>query len=129
MISFQLTFTVSKNCYGRELLDRVHNSLKSLRVVHGKVGKHFAVETDVLLGETAHKLGVGDSVLAGGGVDTLDPQGAEFSLLGATVAVSVGETFLIGVLRNRPNIFPGQEVTAGSLENLLAACPGGNRIN
>ena len=81
------------------------------------------VEADVLLRETAHELGVGEAVLAGGGVDALDPQGAEFALLSFSVTVSVGETFFVGVLRNRPNVLPGQEVAASLGKDLLAACP------
>ena len=65
-------------------------------------------------------------MLAGGGIDTLDPQGAEFAFLGLSVAVCIGETFLVSVLCNCPDILAGEEITAGSGENLLAACPGGN---
>ena len=115
MISFQLT--------GQKLLYRVDNCLKSLRIVHSKVCENFAVEADVLLGETSHQLGVSEAVLTGGGVDTLNPQGAEFALLGLAVTVGVGETFFVGVLCNCPDILAGQEVAAGSGENLLAACP------
>ena len=49
-------------------------------------------------------------MLAGGGVDTLDPQGAEFALLGLAVAIGVGETFLVGVLCNCPDILAGRKL-------------------
>ena len=45
------------------------------------------------------------------------------ALLGLAVTVSIGQTFLVGVLGYGPNVLPGEEVTAGSLENLLAASP------
>ena len=106
------------------LLYRVDNDLECLRVVHSEIGEDLAVQTDVLLAELAHELGVRHSVLAGGSVDTLDPKGAEIALLGPTVTISVGETFLVGVFGYGPNILPGEEVTAGSLENLLAARSG-----
>ena len=115
MISFQLTAT--------KLLYRFYDSLKSLRIVHSKVGQDFAVEADVLLGKASHKLGIGETVLAGGSVDTLDPQGTELTLLGPAVAVGVGETFFVGVLGDCPHVLAGQEVAAGSGKNLLAACP------
>ena len=102
------------------------DSFERLGVVHGEVGKHLAVETDVFLRELAHELGIGDAVLTASGVDTLDPKSAEVALLGLTVTVCVGETFLVGVLRNRPNILSRQEVATGSLEDLLAARPGGD---
>ena len=109
----------------QELLDGIDDSLKSLRVVHGEVSKNLAVETDILLRELAHELGVGDTVLTGGGVDPLDPEGAEVALLGLAVTVGVGQTFLVGVLSYGPDILSGEEITAGSLKNLLAASPGG----
>ena len=116
MNSFQLT-TV------RYLLDGFDNSAERLGVVHGEVGQHFAVETDVLLGQTAHELGIGETILADGGVDTLYPEGTEFTLLGFAVTISVGKSFLVGVLCNCPDILAGQEVAASLAENLLAACP------
>ena len=108
------------------LFYRVDDSLESGGIVHREVGEDFAVETDVLLGEAAHELGISEAVLTCGSVDTLDPEGAELSLLGLAVTVSIGETFLVGVLCYRPNVLPGKEITAGSLKNLLAACPRGN---
>ena len=104
----------------------VDDRLESLRIIHGKVCQHFTVEADVLLGKFTHKLRIRDAVLACGGVDSLDPKSAEVALLVPAVTVSVGETFLVGVLRNRPNIPSRQEVTTGSFEDLLAARPGGD---
>ena len=108
------------------LFYRVYDSLESGGIVHREVSENLAVQADVLLGETTHELGIGEAVLTCGSVDTLDPEGAELSLLGFTVTVSIGETFLIGVLCYRPNIPAGQEIAASLLENLLAARPGGD---
>ena len=115
MISFKLM--------AAGLLYRVDDSLECLRIIHGEVCQYLAVQADILLCDAAHELGIGKSVLTCGSDDTLDPEGTEFSLLGFSVTVCISETFFIGVLRNRPDISPGKEVTAGSLENLLAACP------
>jgi len=109
-----------------KLLYRVDDSLECLRIIHGKVRQHLTVETDVLLGEFTHKLRIRETVLTCGGVDSLDPKRAEIALLGTAVTVCVGETFLVGVLRNRPNIPSRQEVATGSFEDLLAARPGGD---
>ncbi len=109
----------------QELLDGIDDSLKSLRVVHGEVSKNLAVETDILLRELAHELGIGNTVLTSGGVDSLDPEGAEVALLGLAVTVGVSQTFLVSVLCYGPDILSGEEITAGSLENLLAASPRG----
>ena len=97
------------------------NSLECLRIIHGEVGEHLTVQADVILGEESHKLGVGYTVLTGGGIDPLDPKCAEIALLSFPVTVCIGETFFVGVLCNRPNILPAEEVTAGSFQNLLAA--------
>ena len=104
----------------------IDDSLECLRIIHGKVCQHFTVQSDVLLGKFTHKLRIRETVLTCGGVDSLDPKGAEVALLGPAVTVCVGETFLIGVLRNRPNVLSRQEVATGSLEDLLAARPGGD---
>ena len=109
-----------------KLFYRIDDSLKCLRVIHGKVCQHFAVETDVLLGKFTHKLRVRQTVLTCGSVDSLDPKSAEIALLVPAVTVCVSETFLIGVLRNRPNVLSRQEVATGFLEDLLAARPGGD---
>ena len=105
------------------LFNRIDDCFERLRVVHGEAGENLAVETDVLLGELAHELRVGDAVLTGSGIDSLDPESAECTLLGLTVTIGVGETFLVGVLRYGPDILSGEEITAGSLKNLLAASP------
>ena len=106
-----------------QLFYGVDDRLERLWIIHGKVRKNLTVQADILLGELAHELGIGHAVLAGGGVDTLDPESPEFALLGLAVTVGIGQTFLIGVLRYRPNVLPGKEITAGPFENLLAACP------
>jgi len=110
-------------------LNRLDDRFERLRIVHREVGEDLAVQADVLGVQLTHELGVGQTVLTRGSVDTLDPEGAEVALLGLAVTVSIGQTFLVGVLGYGPNILPGEEVTAGSLKNLLAACAGCDRIN
>ena len=109
----------------QDLFDGIDDSLKRLGVVHGEVSKNLAVETDVLLRELAHELGISDTVLTGGGVDSLDPKGTEITLLGLAVTVGVSQTFLVSVLGYGPDISSGEEISAGSLEKLLAASPRG----
>ena len=109
----------------QDLFDGIDDSLKRLGVVHGEVSENLAVETDVLLRELAHELGISDTVLTGGGVDSLDPKGTEITLLGLAVTVGVSQTFLVSVLRYGPDISSGEEISAGSLKNLLAASPRG----
>ena len=108
------------------LLHLVHDGLEGIVVVHGEVGEGLAVDGDACLVDGTHQLAVRHAFHAGSGVDTLNPESAEIALLGPSVTVSVGKTFLIGVLCNGPDVLSGEEITAGSLENLLAARPGGD---
>src|SRR5918998_4649362 len=62
---------------------------KGLGVAHGYVGQNLAVDLDAGLLEAVHELAVGESLLAGGGVDAHDPKAAEVALLVATVPVGV----------------------------------------
>ena len=98
-------------------------------MVHGEVGKHLAVEFDVVLVKFAHKDGVRNTVDAATGVDTVDPQRAELALLVLTVTVSVGLAFLPFVLGNGPYVFTSAPITLGAVEDFLSACPGGNCID
>ena len=86
--------------------NRLQNSFESLRIIHSKVCQDFAVETDILLGQLTHELRISYTVLTCGGIDSLDPKSAEVALLCFTITVCIGETFLIGVLCNRPNVLP-----------------------
>src|SRR5690606_41907880 len=57
--------------------------------VGGHVGQDLAVQFDAGFAQTVDELRIGEAFNAGGGVDALDPQGAEAALLGAAVAVGV----------------------------------------
>src|SRR3546814_1199133 len=70
-------------------LGLLHQGLEGIGLTHRQVRQHLAVELDTSPPDAVHKLGVGQAVLAGAGVDALDPQGAEIALLGAAVAVGV----------------------------------------
>lgn len=95
---------------------------ESLRVVEGEVGEDFAVDFDTALVDKAHELGVAEVVHAGGGVDTLDPEGTEVALLVLAVAVGVGETFFPGVLGDGPHVAAATEIAAGEFQDFLAFC-------
>ena len=91
-------------------------------MIHSEVGKHLAVELNVVLVKFAHKDGVRDTVDAATGVDTVDPQRTEFALLVLSVAVSVGLTFFPFVLGNGPYVFTSAPITFGAIEDFLSAC-------
>ena len=87
------------------LFYRVDDCFESLRIIHGEVSKNLAVETNVLLCNLTHKLRVSHTVLTCGSVDSLNPKCAEFAFLVLAVTIGVSQTFLVGVLRYRPDIF------------------------
>lgn len=88
------------------LFYRINYLLECLRVVHGEIGQHLAVEADVFRFELTHEFRIGHSLHAGSSVDTLDPQAAEFPLLVLTTYVSVGQTFLDSIFGYCPYISP-----------------------
>jgi hypothetical protein len=106
---------------GGNLLHLLYDGLESLGVVEGEVSEDLAVDLDASLVESTHERAVAQVIEASGSVDTLDPEGAEVALLGTTVAVGIGETLLVGVLGNCPDILTGTEIAlcllqyAGSL--------------
>ena len=85
---------------------RLDDSLESLRIIHSEVSKDLTVKTDILLCQLAHELRISDTVLTCGSIDSLDPESAEIALVGLAVTISIGETFLVGVLGYGPDVLP-----------------------
>src|SRR3954470_20453983 len=85
----------------RRLPGASRKTSEGLGVAHGDVGQHLAVELDLRQAQAVHQLAVAHALLAGGGVDPLDPQAAELALAVLAVAVGVGaglEQLLLGPL-------------------------------
>src|SRR5690606_11044019 len=61
---------------------------KTLRVVHGNVRQHLAIQGDAGLHQAVDEAAVAHAVDAGRGIDARDPQGAELALL--LLAADVG---------------------------------------
>lgn len=110
-------------CLGKRLsgvLNLVDDSLESCGIVESEIGEHLAVELKTALVDKTHELAVGEVLEACGGVDTLDPEGAEVGLLVAAVTEGVGKTLFPGVLCYGPDVAAATEVTAGELEDFLS---------
>ena len=112
MVSFE-----TKCC----LLNLLDDSLECLCVVYSEVSKCLAVEVDASLVESADELRVRHTLGTSGSVDTLNPERTELALLATTVCKCVGETLLIGVFGNGPNVLASAELTLYALQYLLAA--------
>jgi hypothetical protein len=50
---------------------------------------------------------------SGSGIDSLNPQSAEISFLGFSVAISVRKTFVNGIFGYGPHVFAATPVTTG----------------
>ena len=105
----------------RGLLHLVDDGLESLGVVEGEVGKDLAVDLDTRLGELVHELAVVHAKFTHGGVDTDNPQAAEFAFLVFSVAISVGLTLFVRVLRHSPHVLSRAELTFGLLQDFLSS--------
>ena len=103
------------------LLYRVDDRFECLRIVHSQVSEDLAVQTYVLSVDSTHKLRVSHTVLACSGVDTSNPKGTESAFFVFAVAVCISQTFFIGVLGNRPDVFPAEEITAGLFQDFFTA--------
>ena len=103
------------------LLHGVYNSLESLGVVHRQVGKHLAVELDVLLGNFADEFRVRHVEAAYCCIDTCDPKCTEVALFHLPLDVGVQQALLIRVLRNGVNVSPCSEVTSCEFEDFFAS--------
>lgn len=102
------------------LLQFVDHLRERIRVIHGQVGEHLAVQVDPGFFQFSHELGIRHSVETCTGVDTLDPQGTEVALLGFAIAVGIDETFFDRVLGDGPNIFLSSKESFGKFEHPFA---------
>ncbi len=69
----------------------IHDRGESLRIDDRDVREDLAIELDLRLLQSSDQAAVADVVVAGSGRKARDPELAEVTLLGATIAVSVDE--------------------------------------
>ena len=104
-----------------DLLHLVDDGLEGLRIVQSEVGEDLAVDLDAGLRQLVDELAVVHVVLTHGGVDTDNPQAAEFALLVSSVAISVGLTLFVRVLRHSPPVLSRAELTFGLFQDFLSS--------
>ena len=90
-----------------------------MRIVEGEVGEDLAVDLDAGLRQRVDELAVVHAILTDGSVDTDNPQAAEFALLVSSVAISVGLTLFVRVLRHSPHVLSRAELTFGLFQDFL----------
>src|SRR6516164_8783125 len=101
----------------RDLGDRS----KALRVGHGDVGQHLAVQRHLGLGQPSDEAAVAQPREAGRGIDPDDPQRAEVTLLPRPVTAGVVQCALHRLVGALVTILPPAPVPLGQLENPIAA--------
>lgn len=112
----------------KKLLDLINNSLKSLRIINGKVGKNLTVYFNTSLMKITHQLRVRKSFKASCSIYTLNPQCAEVTLLGTTIAESISKTFFPSIFSYGPYVFTRTIITAGKFQNSLSLCSRSNVV-
>src|SRR5215217_2700630 len=84
------SFAAAPPCSGSgRLPGELGKASEALRIAHGHVGEHLAVELDACLLEAVHELRVAEALEAGRRIDAHDPEPAEVPLAGPPVGVRV----------------------------------------
>src|SRR6476646_4472150 len=90
--------------------------------MHGEIGHHLAVDVDAGLVETVDETGVGQRAFArfaDGGIDALDPEGAERALATLAVAELVLQRLLDRLLGDADGVLAAAIIALRGLQNLL----------
>src|SRR3954469_8345483 len=111
--------------FGLSLRRLIHQSLERSGLVDRQIGQDLAVHNDPGAGEPGDKSAVGQAMLAHGGADALDPEGAEVTLALFAADIVVLQR-LIGCGIGRGDVVLAATAHAfGLLEDLLSAGGGG----
>ncbi len=105
----------TRRCHGL-----LNDRCKSSGVVHGKVGKHLAVDANVLGMERSEKTRIRRPVEPRCRIDAHDPEPSEGAFLRSSVAVGILQALFDVVLGNCPQLRPSAPVPPGTLENPTA---------
>src|SRR5258707_1027609 len=106
-------------CLGLRRL--IHQSLECGGLVDRQIGQDLAVDLDPGAGEPGDKSAVGEAMLAHGGVDALDPQGAEVTLLLLAADIVVLQRPVGRGIGRGDVVLAAAAHALGLLEDLLAA--------
>src|SRR5258708_7052593 len=106
-------------CLGLRRL--IHQSLERGGLVDCQIGQNLAVDHDAGAGEPGDKSAIGDAMLAHGGVDALNPQGAEVTLLLLAADVIVLQRLIDRGIGRGDVVLAAATHALGLLEDLVAA--------
>ena len=96
--------------------------------MNGDVGQDLAVQFDVRGLEALDEAAVADAGVAAGGVETDDPQAAEFTLLLLAIAIGVLPRVLDGFFRVAIELGFDAEISLGVFQDFLAPLAGSGGV-
>src|SRR5207244_2913271 len=102
-------------------LDSLHERGELGAVVHRKLRQHLPVDLDAVRGQGCHQSAVRESVLAGGRVDSHDPQAMEIALPVAAVPILVRQRVEQRFLRGFDQAMTGAGMARRLFQDLLVA--------
>src|SRR3954464_7621224 len=108
------------------LLRRVDDGREALRIAHGEVSHHLAIDRDTGQRQTVDQARVRQIVQARGGVDADDPEAAEIPLAGTAVTVGIGQGAHQRFVRPLEEAVIGAVVTLDLRQDLLVPAMGGD---
>ena len=100
--------------------------LEGLGFTDGEVRQDLAVDLDASLREAVDKSAIGQAMLADGGVDALDPQGAEVPLAQLAADIGVGAGAIDSGLRGTDRVLAAAVKALGGFQDLLVLGVGRN---
>jgi hypothetical protein len=90
-------------------------------MMHGKIGKHLAIDRNGLLVQAGDELRIRRSIRSRCRIDTGHPETAELPLLCAAVLVRMRESLVDVMLRNAVDLTSGTPISFGTLKQFLPA--------
>ncbi len=94
------------------------------RLVERQVGQNLPVEPDAQLFQPGNETAVADSLRPASRIDSLDPEAAELTLVGFSVAIGVGESLFNGMASRAVEARASAPVSFGQIKYLFSAGPG-----
>src|SRR5690625_5086480 len=101
---------------GLSLLDQAR---ESCRLMHRQIRQNLAVDLDAGLVDSVHELGVGQAMLTGGRIDSLDPECAKLALAHPAIAIGVLQRLFDPLDGDAVNVLATAAVSLGLLDDLL----------
>src|SRR3990172_2690953 len=104
----------------------LNQGLEGIWIGYGDLGQHLAVDVNAVLFEGIHQLAIGNSVLAGGGVDARDPQAAQVALFVAAIAIGIEQALQLGFVGALVKLGARAELALGDLEDCFVPLAAGS---